>query len=114
MGASFLENQPHTAVSAGIVSDIFRRIASLFFVVPAGIFLGGVAVLTLGELPRTEGWLSETGAAAGTPAAETETAAEKPKKGMLRTALTTLRTVKGIAEFGAAVAALAEFVGPLL
>ena len=45
---------------------------------------------------------------------ETETAAEKPKKGMLRTALTTLRTVKGIAEFGAAVAALAEFVGPLL
>ena len=64
MGASFLENQPHTAVSAGIVSDIFRRIASLFFVVPAGIFLGGVAVLTLGELPRTEGWLSETGAAA--------------------------------------------------
>ena len=64
MGASFLENQPHTAVSAGIVSDIFRRIASLFFVVPAGIFLGGVAVLTLGELPRTGGWLSETGAAA--------------------------------------------------
>jgi hypothetical protein len=45
---------------------------------------------------------------------ETETAAEKPKKGMLRTALTTLRTVKGIAEFGAAVAALAELVGPLL
>jgi hypothetical protein len=45
---------------------------------------------------------------------ETETTAEKPKKGMLRTALTTLKTVKGIAEFGAAVASLAEFVGLLL
>lgn len=40
--------------------------------------------------------------------------AEKPKKGMLRTALNTIRAVKGITEFGAAVAAFAEFVGPFL
>lgn len=45
---------------------------------------------------------------------ETETMAKKPKKGMLKTALNTLRAVKGITEFGAAVAALAEFVGPFL
>lgn len=44
----------------------------------------------------------------------TEASAEKPKKSMLRTALTTLNAIKGIAEFGAAVAALAQFVGPLL
>lgn len=45
---------------------------------------------------------------------EIETVAEKPKKGMLKTALNTLRAVKGITEFGAAVTALAEFVGPFL
>lgn len=45
---------------------------------------------------------------------EAETSAEKPKKSMLKTALTTLRTIKGVAEFGAAVAALAEFIGPLI
>lgn len=44
---------------------------------------------------------------------ETETAAEKPKKGMLRTAIATLRTIKGLAEFGAAVANLARFVETL-
>ena len=45
---------------------------------------------------------------------ETETSAEKPKKGMLKTALTTLKTVKGITEFGAAVAALAEFISTII
>ena len=45
---------------------------------------------------------------------ETETSAEKPKKGMLKTALTTLKTVKGITEFGAAVAALVEFIGTII
>lgn len=63
-----MENQPHTAVSNGIVAGIFRRIVSLFSVVPAGIFLGGLAVLTLGELPRTGGRLAETGAAAAAAA----------------------------------------------
>jgi hypothetical protein len=45
---------------------------------------------------------------------ETEASANKPKKGMLKTAIATLKTVKGIAEFGSAVVALAEFVGPLI
>lgn len=45
---------------------------------------------------------------------ESEVSAEKPKKSMLRTALATLNTIKGVAEFGAAVAALAQFVGQLL
>lgn len=45
---------------------------------------------------------------------EHEAAADKPKKGMLRTAIASLKTVKGIAEFGAAVTALIEFVGPLI
>lgn len=45
---------------------------------------------------------------------ETETSAEKPKKGMIKTALTTLKTVKGITEFGAAVAALVEFIGTII
>ena len=45
---------------------------------------------------------------------EAEASAEKPKKSMLRTALSTLSAIKGIAEFGAAVAALAQFVGQYL
>ena len=45
---------------------------------------------------------------------ETEISAEKPKKAMLKTALTTLSAVKGIAEFGVAVATLAEFIAPLI
>ena len=45
---------------------------------------------------------------------EAEASSEKPKKSMLRTALSTLSTIKGIAEFGAAVAALAQFVGQYL
>lgn len=45
---------------------------------------------------------------------EAETSAEKPKKSMLKTALATLTAIKGVAEFGAAVAALIQFVGPYL
>lgn len=45
---------------------------------------------------------------------ESEAPAEKPKKGMLRTALTTLKAVKGVAEFCAAVASLAEFIAPVI
>lgn len=40
---------------------------------------------------------------------ESEVAAEKPKKGMLKTALATLSAIKGAAEFGAAVASLVQF-----
>lgn len=40
---------------------------------------------------------------------ESEVQTEKPKKGMLKTAMTTLSGIKGIAEFGAAVAALIQF-----
>ena len=47
-------------------------------------------------------------------AIENEATAEKPKKGMLKTALNTLRAVKGVTEFGAAVATLAEFLIPFL
>lgn len=45
---------------------------------------------------------------------ETEATAEKPKKGMLKTALSTLSAIKGIVEFGSAVAGIAEFIGPLI
>lgn len=45
---------------------------------------------------------------------ETEAVAEKPKKGIIKTALSALQTVKGVAEFGAAVATLVEFISPLL
>jgi len=45
---------------------------------------------------------------------ETEASAKKPKVGMLKTALKTLGAIKGITEFGAAVAGLADFVTPLL
>lgn len=49
---------------------------------------------------------------------EAEATSEKPKKGMLRTALTALNnvkdTVKCAAEFGAAVTALTQLVAPLL
>lgn len=49
---------------------------------------------------------------------ETEAKAEKPKKGMLKTAIANLNTVKdtvkGVTEFGTAVAALIQLVGPLL
>lgn len=45
---------------------------------------------------------------------ENEVITDKPKKGMLRTAITTLKTIKGVTEFSAAVVALAEFIGPLI
>lgn len=45
---------------------------------------------------------------------ETEASVEKPKKGMLKTAIAMLNTVKGVSEFGAAVAALIQFISPLL
>ena len=49
---------------------------------------------------------------------EAEATAEKPKKGMLKTAITALNnvkdTVKCVAEFGTAVTALTQFVEPLL
>ena len=45
---------------------------------------------------------------------ETEAAAEKPKKSMIKTAPGTLKAIKGTVEFGASVAALADFIAPLL
>lgn len=45
---------------------------------------------------------------------ENEAVLEKPKKGMLKTALSTLTALKGSAEFGAAVVALIQFVEPLV
>jgi len=45
---------------------------------------------------------------------ETEAVAEKPRKSFLRTAITTLKAVKGVAEFAAAAATLAEFVSVIL
>lgn len=45
---------------------------------------------------------------------ETEASVEKPKKSMLKMAISTLKTVKGITEFGSAVAELVEFVGPFI
>jgi hypothetical protein len=45
---------------------------------------------------------------------ETEAVMEKPKKGMLKMATSALTALKGTAEFGAAVASLIQFVGPLI
>lgn len=45
---------------------------------------------------------------------EAEVVAEKPKKSMLRTALTSLQTIKGAVEFGSAVASLVQFIQPML
>ena len=45
---------------------------------------------------------------------ESETVTPKPKKALLKTAITTLKTLKGAAEFGAAVAALIQFVSPFI
>ena len=44
---------------------------------------------------------------------ETEVIAEKPKKSMLKTAMASLQAVKGATEFGAAVAALVQFIGTM-
>ena len=45
---------------------------------------------------------------------EAEIVFEKPKKSMIKTAITSLQAIKGVAEFGAAVSALIQFIGPML
>ena len=45
---------------------------------------------------------------------ENEAFSEKPKKSMIKTAVASLKAVKGVAELGAAVAALIEFIRPML
>lgn len=45
---------------------------------------------------------------------EAEIVSEKPKKSMIKTAITSLQAIKGAAEFGAAVSALIQFIGPML
>jgi hypothetical protein len=45
---------------------------------------------------------------------ENELAQPKPRKGFLRTALAGLQTIKGTAEFGAAVVALVQFIQAVL
>lgn len=45
---------------------------------------------------------------------EAEASSDKPKKGMLRTAIAALKNIKGITEFGKAVIALSEFVSTLM
>lgn len=45
---------------------------------------------------------------------QAEVSSDKPKKSMLKTAITTLKNINGIAEFGEAVIALSEFVSKLI
>lgn len=45
---------------------------------------------------------------------EAEVVSEKPKKSMIKTAMATLQAIKGTVEFGSAVAALIQFIGPML
>lgn len=45
---------------------------------------------------------------------EAETQSEKPRKGFLKTSINGLKVLKGTAEFGAAIAALIQFIQPLL
>ena len=45
---------------------------------------------------------------------EEETKSDKPKKSLLKMALTGIKTLKGTAEFAAAVASLTQFVQPFL
>ena len=45
---------------------------------------------------------------------EAEVVSEKPKKSMIKTAMATLQSIKGAAEFGSAAAALIQFIGPML
>ena len=45
---------------------------------------------------------------------EAEVISEKPKKSMIKTAIASLQAIKGTVEFGSAVAALIQFVGPIL
>ena len=44
---------------------------------------------------------------------EAEVISEKPKKSMIKTAIASLQAIKGTVEFGSAVAALIQFVGPM-
>ena len=45
---------------------------------------------------------------------EAEVISEKPKKSMIKTAMASLQAIKGTVEFGSAVAALIQFVEPML
>lgn len=45
---------------------------------------------------------------------ETEVISKKPKESMIKTAMTTLKAIKGTVEFGSAVTALIQFVSPML
>ena len=45
---------------------------------------------------------------------EAEVISEKPKKSMIKTAIASLQAIKGTVEFGSAVAALIQFVEPML
>lgn len=45
---------------------------------------------------------------------EAEVISEKPKKSMIKTAIASLQAIKGTVEFASAVAALIQFVGPML
>lgn len=45
---------------------------------------------------------------------ETEVISEKPKKSMIKTAIASLQAIKGTVEFASAVAALIQFIGPML
>ncbi|MDD3833273.1 MAG: hypothetical protein PHR18_05140 [Oscillospiraceae bacterium] len=45
---------------------------------------------------------------------ENESKSEKPKKSLIKTALTTIQAIKGTAEFGAAVLALVQFIQTLV
>ena len=45
---------------------------------------------------------------------EQESKAEKPRKGFLKTAVAGIKTIKGTAEFAAAIAALIQFIQPLI
>ena len=45
---------------------------------------------------------------------EAEIVSENPKRSMIKTAITSLQAIKGVAEFGAAVSALIQFIGPML
>ncbi len=47
-------------------------------------------------------------------AIEDQVKAKKPKKGVIKTAITVLKTLKGTVEFAAAIAALIQFVQAVL
>lgn len=53
-------------------------------------------------------------ASEGLEVIEAEVISEKPKKSMIKTAIASLKAIKGTVEFGSVVAALIQFVGPML